>query len=344
MSTASTNTAELPKTQAVSSFTEVGDFDKITFDTNYPTPQITTPHDIIVKNAYSGINFIEAYFRKGIYPAQEKPYVFGREASGTVVAVGSSVTSLQVGDKIAYLAPQTFAQYTKITTDNFRYIILPADSSDADLKIYGSLFLQGLTALTLINEAYKVNQGDYVLVWAAAGGVGKILVQLISQIGAHVIAVASTRAKLEIAQGLGAQYVINSSTDDVVAKVDEITGGKGVAASFDSVGKDTFEASLGALALKGSFVSFGNASGPVTPFPLSRLSAKNTKLTRPTLMGYIATKEEWDHYSHQLLELVRSGKLKFDVSKTYDLKDYQLAAKDLESRATTGKLTLKIPE
>lgn len=168
----------LPETQKVVLHKENGDFDVIEY-TDYPTPKIEGSHDIIVKNAYAGVNFIEAYFRKGIYKAG-LPYVFGREASGEVVAVGDDVKNLKVGDKIAYLSPNTFAQYTKITDDNYKYIKLPDSSTDEDLKKYGSIFLQGLTALTFVNEAYKVEKGDYVLVWAAAGGVGKFLVQLIS--------------------------------------------------------------------------------------------------------------------------------------------------------------------
>ncbi|KAI3403484.2 ZTA1 [Candida oxycetoniae] len=334
---------QIAKTQKVSLFREIGDFDKIEF-AEISTPEITKANEIIIKNAYAGINFIEAYFRKGIYPVATTPYVFGREASGEVVAIGSSVSNIELGDKIAYLAPGTFAQYTKITSDNFRYIKLPQDVSDEDLKIYGSFLLQGLTALTFVNEAYKVKSGDYILVWAAAGGVGKLLTQLISQRGAHVIAVASSDEKLQIAKSLGAEYLINSSTKDVEKEVKEITNGKGVEASFDSVGKDTFQISLNSLARKGSFVSYGNSSGPVAPFPLSLLSAKNIQLVRPSLFGYITTKEEWDHYSGELLQLFKENKLKFDISKTYDLENYKQAAQDLEGRKTSGKLTLKIPQ
>lgn len=319
-----------------------GEYEVIKYD-DVPTPQIESSHDIIVKNAYAGVNFIEAYFRKGIYKAP-LPYVFGREALGEVVAVGEDVKNLQVGDKIAYLSPNTFAQYTKIDDSLFRYIKLKPDANDEELKTYGSIFLQGLTALTFINEAHQVKKGEYILVWAAAGGVGRILVQMISQLGAHVIAVASTPEKLAIAKELGAEYLINSTTDDVLAKVHEITNSEGVEASFDSVGKDTFETSLNALKRKGTFVSYGNASGPVTPFPLTILSPKNIKVIRPQLFGYVGTPEEWNSYAQELLKLVEDGKVKFDISKTYDLKDYVQAAKDLEGRKTTGKLTLKITQ
>ncbi|KAI5950527.1 hypothetical protein CANMA_005187 [Candida margitis] len=338
------SSSSIPKTQKVVLFNDTGDFDKIEYVTDFPTPTIESDHDIVVKNAYAGINFIEAYFRKGIYPITAKPYVFGREASGEVVAIGSKVTNLQVGDKIAYLSSSTFAQYTKITDQEFKYVKLPASASDKDLEVYGSFFLQGLTALTFIHEAYNVTKGDYVLVWAAAGGVGKILVQLISHLGAHVIAIASTEEKLQLAKSYGAEYLIDANSDDIDQKVDKITNGAGVAASFDSVGKDTFYTSLNSLARKGTFVSYGNSSGPVTPFPLALLSPKNIKLLRPQLGAYIATKQEWDHYSALLLDLYQSGKLKFDIYKVYDLKDYKQAAQDLEGRKTHGKLTLKIPQ
>ncbi|RLV90130.1 putative quinone oxidoreductase [Spathaspora sp. JA1] len=334
--------ASLPSTHNVVLHEEHGEYEVIKF-TSVPAPKISSPHDIIVKNSYAGINFIEAYFRKGVYKAP-LPYTFGREASGEVVAIGDSVTNLAVGDKIAYLSAGTFAQYTKIQDSLFRYIKLPTDVTDEDLKTYGSVFLQGLTALTFVHDAYAVQPNDYVLVWAAAGGVGRLLVQLITELGGKVIALASSQEKLDLAKGLGAKYVINYTTEDVVARVKEITNGEGVAATFDSVGKDTFETSLNSLKRKGTFVSYGNSSGPVTPFPLGVLSAKNIRILRPSLFGYIDTKQEWDFYSQKLLDLIKEGKLDFEISKTYDLKDYVQAAKDLESRKTTGKLTLKIPQ
>ncbi|KAI5952340.1 ZTA1 [Candida jiufengensis] len=335
---------EIPKTQSAVYINELGEYDKIKFDNSIPTPKIESSNEIIVKNYYAGINFIEAYFRKGIYPVGKFPYVFGREASGEVVAVGDDVKNLKVGDKIAYLSPGTFAQYTKITTNDHKYIKLPANSTDEDLKIFGSLLLQGLTALTFINEAYKVQKGDNILVWAAAGGVGKILTQLITNLGANVIAIASTDEKLKLAKENGAKYLINSSTDDIEGKVKEFTNGKGVDASFDSVGKDTFKTSLNSLKRKGTFISYGNSSGPVENFGLGILTPKNIKLARPTLNSYIVTQEEWDHYSQELLKLYKEGKFKFDIYKTYDLKDYKQATQDLEGRKTHGKLTLKIPQ
>lgn len=306
------------------------------------TPQIETPSDVIIKNKYAGVNFIEAYFRKGIYPAN-LPTVFGREASGVVAAVGDAVTKFKVGDKVAYLSGSTFAQYTKIVEDHHSILKLDPDTSEEQLKLYGAAFTQGLTALSFIDEAYKVKKDDYILVWAAAGGVGRLLVQLISQRGAHVIAVASTEEKLQIAKELGAEYLVKSS-DYVVGKVKEITNGNGVIATFDSIGKDTFEASFESLARKGTFVSYGNASGVVPPLSINRLSGKNIVILRPILGNYIATPEEWNYYSSLLVKLLRSGELKLDISKTYKLEDYKQAAIDLESRKTTGKLVLEIPQ
>lgn len=331
----------LPETQKVVLFEENGDLDVLKY-VDYETPKIS-PDDIIVKNKYAGINFIEAYFRKGVYPSTT-PYVLGREGTGVVVEVGDNVSNYKVGDKVAYLGGANFAQYTKLSSKHILIHKLADDTSDEKLKLYAASLVQGLTALTLINEAYKVKKGDYILVWAAAGGVGRLLTQLVSEIGAHVIAIASTSEKLEIAKSLGAEFLINSSTDNVAEKVKEFTNGKGVEATFDSVGKDSFEPSFESLARKGTFVSFGNASGVVPPLSINRLSPKNLKIARPQLFGYIATPEEWNYYLTDLLQKIESGKLSIFINKTYPLSDYKQAAADLEGRKTTGKLVLEIPQ
>jgi NADPH2:quinone reductase len=306
------------------------------------TPQIGDSHDVIIKNEFSGINMIELYFRKGIYPAS-LPMVLGREASGTVVAVGDKVSKYTVGDKVAYIESKTFAQYTKISESKPQIVKLLPDVTEDQLHVYGGLLLQGLTALSLIDDAFKVEKDQYILVWAAAGGVGQLLTQIVANRGANVIAIASTDDKLEIAKSLGAKYTIKASSPDIVDQVLKITNGKGVEASFDSVGKDSFEISLAALARKGTLVSYGNASGPVPPFLITRLSTKNIKIVRPTLYNYITTDEEFQFYSQELIKQYESGKLKFNITKTYDLKDYATAAQDLEHRKTTGKLVLRIP-
>ncbi|CDK24488.1 unnamed protein product [Kuraishia capsulata CBS 1993] len=336
----------IPKTSAAVYFKEQSEsLDVLTFDPEYATPQIQSPTEVLIKNRYAGINFIEAYFRKGIYPVTELPYVLGREASGTVAAIGSEVKDLSVGDKVAYLSGKTFAQYTLFdTATNHRYLKLDPATTDKELLLYGSALVQGLTALTIIEDSYPVKKGDDILVTAAAGGVGLLLDQLISGIGARVIAVASTADKLELAKKAGASVVINSETEDVVARIKEATGGKGVEASFDGVGKATFEISYESLARKGSLVSFGNASGTVPPLSINRLSPKNLKLVRPQVFGYTATKEEWLYYSSKLVGLLKSGKLKLDITEVFPLKNFKLAAEKLEGRKTTGKLALEIPE
>lgn len=307
------------------------------------TPKITKPNQVLVKNKYLGVNFIEAYFRKGDYPAQ-LPYTLGREALGVVIGVGKDVTKYKVGDNVAYLQPGSFAQYVVFDDDKVQVIKLKSQLNDEEWKTFGLVLIQGLTAITFVEEAHKVEKDQYVLVWAAAGGVGQLLVQLLKLRGAKVIAIALTEDKLKLAQSLGADYLINSSKQDITAEVDKITNGAGVNVLFDSIGKDSFETLLAAVARKGSFVSYGNALGLVPPFSINRLLQKNIKLSRPTLFNYVATQPEWDHYLKQLVELIEGKKLKFDITKVYDLADYKQAAQDLEGRKTTGKVTLKIPQ
>ncbi|KAH3667096.1 hypothetical protein WICMUC_005443 [Wickerhamomyces mucosus] len=331
----------IPDTHHVIRFHETSEsYDVLKYET-VPTPTIDEDQ-ILIKNKYAGINFIEKYFRIGLYPSQ-LPYTLGREAVGEIVKIGSNVKNYQIGDIIGYLSSQTFTQYTVINpTINFR-ILKISENKDSILQQFAGSLVQGLTALTFIEESYKVKKDDYILVHAAAGGVGLILTQLISKLGAHVIATASTDEKLNLAKLNGAEFLINSSNDDIVSKVLEFTNGKGVEASFDGVGKDTWDISLKSTARKGTIVSFGNASGAVPPVTISTLTPKNLKILRPTLFNYLTTLEEWDYYSTKLIKLIESNDLKIDISKIYELKDYPKAAKDLETRKTTGKLLLSIP-
>lgn len=337
------SSTELPATHKVVLFEENSDSLDVIKYIDFETPKISSPNEIIVKNKFAGVNFIDSYFRRGIYPA-EKPFIFGREAVGVVVAVGKEVTEYSVGDKVAYLSGKTFAQYTKLSEEHTQILKVDPSTSDESLKFYAAALLQGLTALTFVHEAYNVKKGDYVLVWAAAGGVGKILTQLISKRGAHVIAIASSSEKLAIAKELGAEFLINHTTDDIGEKVKEFTNSQGVNASFDSVGKDSAEISLAALARKGTFVSYGNSSGVVPPLALNRLSPKNITVLRPQLTAYVTTKDEWKHYVQLLFKLIDSGELKVDILKVYPLSDYKQATSDLEGRKTTGKLVLEIPQ
>lgn len=305
------------------------------------SPQITGLEDIIVNNRYSGVNFLDAYFRKGVYPGTF-PLIFGSESAGVVAAIGDKVKDYKVGDKVAFLGPKAFAEFTKITESTIQVTKLPDSTTDEQLKLWSAALAQCLTAITFAHEAYEVKKGDFILVWAAAGGVGQILTQYIANLGAHVIATASSDEKLAIAKLLGAEYVIKLS-DDVVAKVKEITGGKGVAASFDGLGREIFDASLESLAKKGTLVTYGNATGLVPPFSVNFLSAKNIKVVCPSLFGYLGTKEEWNHYIEILKKALEDNVLKLEIA-TYPLSEYKEATIALEGRKTTGKLVLEIPK
>lgn len=331
----------LPKFHKVALAKTTSDSTDVIEYADVETPQITGPKDVIIKNKYGGVNFIEAYFRKGLYPG-EFPFIFGKEGSGVVAAVGDEVTKYKVGDKVAYLGSKVYAQYTKITEDLVHVTTLPADSTDEDLKLWAACNLQGLTAITLAHEAYEIKPDDFVLVWAAAGGVGQILTKYASHLGAKVIAVASTDEKLAIAKNLGAKFLIRAD-EDVAARVAEITSNSGAIGVYDSIGHDTFEASMKSVARKGTLVSFGNASGPVPPIKIATLAGKNIKICRPTLYNYLATKQEWDFYSDILQKSIASGL--FNIAYTvYPLSEYKQATEDLEGRKSTGKLILEIPQ
>jgi len=194
--------------------------------------------------------------------------------------------------------------------------------------------------LTLIREAHLVKKGDWVLVQAAAGGVGLLLVQLLKAVGAKVVATCST-SKIDLVKSKGVDVVVDYTKDDFASKVKEVTNGEGVVAVFDGVGKSTFEKSFECVARKGSMVSFGNASGSPPPFTIARLSAKNIKLARPSLFGYLGTREEFETYSKELFSFVQKGELDVKIHEVYSLKDAARAQDDLEGRKTTGKLLLK---
>lgn len=283
-----------------------------------------------------------------MYPAPQFPYTLGREAAGTIVAVGQSTSdkpipsSLKENTKAVYLAQSAYAEYTAAPA--MHTFPLP---DGVDTKTAAAALLQGLTALTLIRDAYHVNKGDWVLVHAAAGGMGLWLCQLLKGVGARTIATASSPEKRELAKKAGAEVLLEYPKDmggneEFSKKVKEITGGPGVAAVFDGVGKATFDASLQCVRRKGSMISFGNASGAVDPFAISRLSASNIRLMRPTLFNFIATKEEFETETKDLFEIMQKENVDVRIHEVYDLKDAARAQNDLEGRGTTGKLLLKL--
>ncbi|KAG0304562.1 NADPH:quinone reductase [Dissophora globulifera] len=300
-----------------------------------PSPK---PDQVLIKVAYAGVNFIDTYQRSGLYP-QVLPFILGREGSGEIVELGSDVKDLKVGDRVAFLGPSSYAEYDAVSTTSV------AKLPDAvNLEMGAALLLQGLTAWSLVRQAYNVQKGDWVLVHAAAGGVGLLLCQMCKVLGANVIGTTSTDAKAQLAKENGADHVVDYSKgyDSLVEKVNELTGSKGVHVVFDGVGAATFDASLKVVRRLGTVVSFGNASGSVPPVNIMRLAEKNIRLMRTTLFKYITTREEFDSLSAELLQLVADNKLDFAIHKVYPIQDVKQAHDDLERRKTTGKLLLKL--
>lgn len=292
-----------------------------------------------IRHEAVGLNFIDVYFRTGLYKAPQLPFIPGQEGAGTVVAVGEGVTNVKVGDRVAYTgAMGSYADERLIAAD--RLVKVP---ENMDLRLAASMMLKGMTAYYLINLTYKVQKGDTILIHAAAGGVGQIAGQWAKHLGATVIGTAGSQEKIDLALSLGYDHVINYREANFVEKVKEITGGKGLPVVYDSVGKDTFPASLQVLQPRGLFVSYGNASGPVPPFELALLNQYGSLYaTRPTLGSYIATREELERAAQALFDVVASGAVKINVNQTYALRDAAQAQRDLEARKTTGT-TILIP-
>nr|OQO13164.1 hypothetical protein B0A51_16978 [Rachicladosporium sp. CCFEE 5018] len=312
-----------------------GGTEVLQYKTDLPVPE-PKEGQVLVKNDFIGINYIDTYFRTGLYPAPSWPYILGREAEGTVVKSGGGDThGLKDGDHVVILAEGTYAEYTAAPAAKAAKI-----PDGLEPKIAAGALLQGLTALTMIRESYHVQKGDWILVHAAAGGTGLWLVQLLKAVGARTIGTASTDEKVELAKKAGAEVVINYSHEDVKAKVMELTSGAGVAAVFDGVGKTTFDLSLDVLARKGSMVSFGNASGAPAPLEVKVLTAKNIKLSRPTLFNAIFTREEYEGYTKELFDFILKDKLDTRIHEVYPLSEVARAHNDLEGRKTTGKLLL----
>jgi NADPH:quinone reductase len=246
------------------------------------------------------------------------------------------VYDLKPGDRVAWLSTGAYAEYTACPAE--KAIRIPEGVKPTQAA---AALLQGLTALTLIRESHHVQRDEWALVHAAAGGVGLWLCQLLHVVGARVIGTASTEAKIALAKANGAEFMINYSHENVVERVDDITKGAGVNVVFDGVGASTFDDDLKLLARKGTLVSFGNASGPVPPFSIARLSQKNLKLLRPRLFNYIDTREEFERYSNELFGFIAGGMVKVQIHEIYPLQEVARAHTDLEGRKTTGKLILK---
>jgi NADPH:quinone reductase len=300
-----------------------------------PRPE-PCPGEALIKQEAVGLNYIDVYFRCGLYKAPTMPLIIGQEGAGTVLAVGPGVTAVKPGDRVAYAgALGGYATERVIAAD--RLVKLP----DAiDFKTAAAMMLQGMTAQYLVRRTHPVREGETIVVHAAAGGVGLILCQWARHLGATVIGVVSTEQKAELARAHGAAHTVVGH-GNLVAEVKRITGGAMVPVVYDSVGKDTWNASLDCVAPLGLMVSYGNASGPVPPVDISILSAKGSLyVTRPNLATYTAKRADLEKVAGELFDVVSKGAVKIEVNQTFALKDAAAAHIALESRKTTGSTVL----
>ena len=294
------------------------------------------PGELLIRHEAIGLNFIDVYFRTGLYKLPGFPAIIGQEGAGVVEAVGSDVTGFAVGDRIAYAGSLgAYATHRVLPAD--RALKLPPD---IDTRVAAAITLQGLTAHYLIHRTHQVKAGEKILVHAAAGGVGQLLCQWASHIGATVIGVVSTEQKAETARANGAAHVI-IGTKSLAGDVRRITGGEMVPVVYDSIGRDTFLASLDCLAPLGLMVSYGNASGAVPPFELSLPSAKGSLfITRPSLATYAAKRPMLEKMAAELFQAVRDGILTPHINHTFPLAEAAAAHTALEGRQTTGQVVL----
>jgi NADPH2:quinone reductase len=294
---------------------------------------------IRIKQHACGINYIDTYFRSGLYPSPVGlPFVAGNEGAGDVTAVGAGVSDIKVGDRVAYVVGLGgYAAERLLPAD--RVVKLPDAIS---YEQAAGMMLKGMTTQYLVRRTFRVEKGQTVLMHAAAGGVGQILCQWANALGATVIGTVGSKDKAELAKANGCHHVIFYRDEDFAAKVKEITGGKLCDVVYDGVGKATFPASLDCIRPLGMFVSFGSSSGPIEAFNIGLLQQKGSLFaTRPTLNTYTAKREDLVATAKDLFDIVASGKVKIPVSKTYALKDAVKAHQDLEGRKTTGSLILK---
>jgi NADPH2:quinone reductase len=295
------------------------------------------PGQVLIRVEAVGVNFIEIYFRKGAYKAT-LPIVPGSEAAGTVEKLGPGVTGIEEGDSVASASVLgSYAEYALVPAAQL--IKVPSRVTPEQAA---AVMLQGMTAHYLAYSTYSLKPGDTALVHAGAGGVGLLLTQIASRLGAHVITTVSTAEKAELSREAGAVEVILYTEQDFEAEVKRLTGGKGVDVVYDSVGKTTFEGSLNCLRPRGMLALFGASSGPVPPFDLIHLSGKGSLfVTRPTLWHYIATRTELEWRASKVLDWVATGELKARTEFIYPLAEAAQAQTDLEARKTTGKILLE---
>ncbi|KAG0150593.1 hypothetical protein CROQUDRAFT_668489 [Cronartium quercuum f. sp. fusiforme G11] len=335
----------IPEEQLAIQFSQTGGPEVIELK-KIPVPRLADD-EILIKVEWCGINFIDTYFRSGLYPVS-LPFTLGNEPAGIVVQLGAKVTGFALGDQVTtYFRGGGLQQYTCCN-----YLKACKIPNSVSRKEAAALCLQGLTALTLVNEAHKVQKGEYILVHAAAGGLGTLLCQILSNIGAHVIGTTSTEEKACLAKANGAEHVVlyaNRDVNEVISDIKKLTPRyEGVAAVFDGVGKDTWESNFEVAKRKGTIVVVGNASGPPPSFSALKLMAKNLKLCRPGLDQYIHTPEEWQYYTSELFKLIAKGIVRPSYYKNegyrFSESGVREAHSDIASRKTTGKLIVKLVE
>jgi NADPH2:quinone reductase len=302
-----------------------------------PTPS-PGPGEVLIKAEAIGVNFVDTYFRSGSYP-HKLPFVLGAEVGGTVEALGDGVTALRVGDRVATAdAVGAYAEYSVAAAD-----VVASVPDGVATDVAAAAILKGMTAHLLIKSVYPVREGDTVLLHAGAGGVGLILTQWATSLGARVITTTSTAHKAPLSRQAGAVDVLDYPDDpqQFGATIRQLTGGTGVAAVYDGVGKSTFDASLVSLAVRGTLVLFGAASAPVPPVDPQRLNAAGSVyLTRPSRLHFIRTRDEFTWRTNQLFDAIATGTVKVNVSAHYPLKYAAQAHRDLEGRRTVGSVVL----
>tara|TARA_Y100000590_G_scaffold416497_1_gene515288 strand:- start:11652 stop:12635 length:984 start_codon:yes stop_codon:yes gene_type:complete len=308
---------------------------------DYTLPENPPKDCVRIKQSSVGLNYIDTYFRRGIYPTPSPlPVCPGLEAAGEIIAVGESVVGFEVGDRVCYASPPLGA-YCEMRDFPISALLKTPEYITNDEV--ASVLLQGMTVEYLFERLYKVKKGEFVLFHAAAGGVGLIACQWASAIGCKLIGTVGSEEKALKAKLSGCDYIINYKTENVVKTVMEITSGKGVPVVYDGVGKETFEISLNCLSIRGLFVSFGQSSGMVPDVNLHKtFNPKSLYYTRPTLMHYNNTRDNLEKSSAALFDMIKNNKVKTNLSKLYDLKDVAKAHSDLESRKTSGSVVLRI--
>ena len=296
------------------------------------------PGQVRLRQTAVGLNYIDVYHRTGMYPLADMPAIIGMEGAGIVEAVGDGVADLREGDRVAYAGLPVGAYAEARVMPAVKVVPLPGDIND---QTAAAMMLQGMTVEYLIRRTFEVQAGDTILIHAAAGGVGLILCQWASHLGATIIGTVGSDEKAELARAHGCDHPVIYTRENLVERVREITGGEGVPVVYDSVGKDTFDASLDCLRPRGMLVLFGAASGPPPPFDLGQLAAKGSLyITRPTLMTYTAHRQDLVASAEALFGVVRDGAVKIEINQRYALRDTAEAHRDLEARKTTGSTIL----